>query len=254
MSHGALVWFFIFDVPKVLVMKINQKVLLLSFLSFAFMLITKHSFAQFPGMGAVRAQQNAQFIGQQMQTHMQVQMMQVLNMHGVTSTQKEYNFIVTLRDSTTLTLNSAIYIDSVSKKRFIVLVDKQYKKSDSNRYKKIYPSQTRGLVCVVKPKNAEFDQPGFYLPGKLTDSCWMFKAITGEITAYSDVCEEDGVNFDRSTIVGIQLKDGPIVKYNEDNLKQMVGQDINALEAIQNKNYYKAIKKYNRDQEKEAKK
>jgi hypothetical protein len=95
--------------------------------------------------------------------------------------------------------------------------------------------------------------PPTFVPGIVKDSCWMFKAITGEITAYSDVCEEDGQNFDRSSIVAIQLKDGPIVKYNEGNLKEMVGQDINALEAIQNKNLYKAIKKYNRDKEKEAK-
>ena len=41
---------------------------------------------------------------------------------------------------------------------------------------------------------------------------------------------------------------------NEENLKNMVGQDIDALENIQKKNYYKAIKKYNRNAAQAAKK
>lgn len=89
--------------------------------------------------------------------------------------------------------------------------------------------------------------------GVAKDSCWMFKAISGAISAYSLLSEKDELYFDPSTIVGIQLNDGEIVKFNETNLKAMVGNDIDALENIQRKNYLKAISKYNRNVEKTEK-
>lgn len=52
--------------------------------------------------------------------------------------------------------------------------------------------------------------------------------------------------FDKGEIVGIQLNDGPIVQLTDDNLKGMLGQDAAALESLEKKKYYKAIKKYNR--------
>ncbi|MFI5138503.1 MAG: hypothetical protein ACHQIM_11820 [Sphingobacteriales bacterium] len=202
-------------------------------------------------MGAFRQQQSQQFMNQQMNMQMQMQM----HMLGVMSTGWEYNFLVMMRDSTKKEIKSAIYTDTTTKKHFIVLVDKKYKKTDTNRYKKIYPSQTLNLTCVLKPKNDEDGTPGRYLPGKPTDTCWMFKAISGPISAYSYTIENDASRIDTSTIVGIQFNNGPIVKFNEDNLKQMVGQDdINALEDIAKKNYLRAIKKYNRDIEKATKK
>ena len=73
----------------------------------------------------------------------------------------------------------------------------------------------------------------------------MFKVIPGAISVYSYLSEQEGQTFDPSTIAGIQLKEGPIVKLTEENLKQMVGDDLDALENIQRKNYLRAIKKYN---------
>jgi hypothetical protein len=231
-------------------MQHNRKALfILSFvISFAF--LAKKSFAQYPGMGAVYRQMNNQFVNQQMNS----MMMQIANMRGVQGTIQEYDFIVTLRDSTTEKVRSAIYTDSATKKSFIVLVNKKYIKLDTNRFKRIYAAQTLSLVCVLKERSTEYETPGVYLPGNPTDTCWMFKSISGRLSAYSSVIYDGLDTINPSMIVGIQLKDGPILKFNVENLKIMVGQDLNALKFIENKNYVRAIKKYNRDNDNEPEK
>jgi len=227
-------------------MQFNRKILLVPPLVSLFVFSPKNSCAQYPGMATFRAQQNRQFVNQQMQTQMQM-----MNMRGVQSTMEEFDFEVTLRDSTKTKVTSAIYTDTTTRKRFIVLVDKKYKKSDTNRYKKIYPSQTLDLVCVLIQKNEDNETPGSYLPGKPTDSCWMFKAISGRISAYSYLIFNDTSPINQSYIIGIQLNDGPILKFNEDNLKTMVGQDAKALKLVENKKYIRAITKYNKESEAE---
>jgi hypothetical protein len=226
-------------------MNLAHKSLLIFSIGALFITLTKTSFAQYPGMGAFRAQQNQQFINQQMR--MQMQMM---NMRGVTATLQEYCFNVTMRDSTTKEITSAIYTDSATKKHFIVWVDKKYKKSDTNRYKKIYPAQTSSLTCVLIKKDE--DNPGSYLPGKITDSCWMFKTLSGAINVYTYDGYNDAGQVDQTAIVGIQLNNGPILQFNEGNLKTMIGQNAKALELIADKKYLRAIKRYNKDVEKAA--
>ncbi len=202
------------------------------------------SFAQYPGMKAFRAQQTMQMANQ----HMQMQM-QMMSMRGVVVMSEEFNFQVTMQDSTKKEVTSAIYTDTISKKRFIIWVDKQYRKSDTNRYKKIYPSQTRSLTCVLIPKGD--DDPGSYLPGKITDSCWMFKTISGSISAYCYVIKNDTSPLDPSTIVGIQLNNGTILTFNTENLKAMVGQNAKALQLIAEKKYLRAIRRFNDDNSKD---
>jgi len=216
--------------------KLRPVLLVLSILLF----YSLHAFAQYPGMAAFRAQQNQQFINQQMQMTMQM-----LNMRGVVvNTPEEFDFQVTMLDSTKKEITSAIYTDSIAKAHFIVWIDKKYKKSDTNRYKKIYPSQTRGLVCILIPTDGFHKGPAMYLHGKITDSCWMFKTITGRINAYSAVPNNLGP-LDPTTIVGIQLNNGPILPFNELNLRAMVALDPKAIELTSEKKYVRAIKKYN---------
>jgi hypothetical protein len=227
-----------------MIFKTKTFVVLLS--GILFVLLAKTSLAQYPGMGAFRAQQNQQFINQQMRMQMQMQMM---NMRGAVGTAQEFNFQVVMHDSTKKEITSAIYTDTVTRKRFIVWVDKRYKKSDTNRYKKIYPSETLSLTCVLIPKGNNDDNPGSYLPGKITDSCWMFKTISGPISAYSFLINNDTSPLNPSTIIGIQLNNGPILAFNGENLKAMVGQNLKALKFVSEKKYLRAIKKYNHDTE-----
>lgn len=212
----------------------------------ALILLSFQSLAQPRGMTMtqVYGQLNKQYISQQMQMQMQMMNMQ----HSGVSMPQELDYNVTLSDSTTKQVTSALYKDSVTKRHFIVWVDKRFKKTDTNRYKKIFPSQTRGLTCVLIAKTD--DNPGHYVPGIITDSCWMFKTLTGAINVYTfDSCSPTG-GFDDGAIVGIQLKDGPILAYTEANLTAMVGDDLEAQQLIVEKKYVRAIKKYNRDIEK----
>jgi hypothetical protein len=206
-------------------------------------LIAKSSLAQYPGMGAVRASMNAQFMNQQMNM-----MMTSMGLRGINYLYNEkYTFNVVLKDGSRKEVKSKIYADTVLHKHYLLLIDKKFSKSDTaHRNQKIYADQTSNISRTTLSDDT--------IKGMANDSCWMFKVISGPITAYSCLSEPDGQYFDDSSIVGIQLNGGQIVKYNEVNLKQMVGDDINALENIQRKNYFKAIKKYNRDVKKEAKK
>jgi len=248
--------FFIFSKPIIPMMKQKPKTLSLLLLVIAFTLSARYSFAQYPGMAAFRAQQSMQFAQRQMAMQMQMSMM----MYNDRNYNPSYTFVVTMKDGSKKEFNSQILNDSVRKKNYVLFVDKNFKRSDSNRYKKIFPDQTISIARNtagpgdVIHKNAIPPTP-VYFTGNAVDSCWIFKVVTGHISAYSNFSEQqDDYTFKDFAIVGIQLNDGPIVKYNEENLKQMVGQDINALEEIQKKNYFKAIKKYNKDIEKAAKK
>jgi hypothetical protein len=58
------------------------------------------------------------------------------------------------------------------------------------------------------------------------------------------------MSFETSSLIGIQLNDGPIFRYSEDNLKQMITSDNAAMEYFQKKQYIKAIRKFNHNTEK----
>ncbi|MBS1521736.1 MAG: hypothetical protein JST50_12115 [Bacteroidetes bacterium] len=211
------------------------------------------AFAQYPGMGAVRAQQSRQFVNQQMQ--MQMQMMNNLNWRQ--NAGKGDTYTVTFKDSTVKKVVSFMYTDTVLHKNFLVYVDKKFPKSDTiHRNQKIYTDQTKYISVIGDYRS------GAEMYGVPTDSCWMFKVIDGSLAVYARslnyLTERGGLlnetNFDPSAIVGIQLNDGPIEKYSKDNLIKMVGQNADALEAIGKGKYYKAVTRYNRDAEKAAKK
>jgi hypothetical protein len=193
-------------------------------------------------MAQLRANQNAQLMNQQMQMQMQL-----MNLRGVKSSDIEYDFEVIMKDSTKKQVTSAIYSDS-TKKHFIVYVDKKYKKSDKNRYKIIYPSETLTIICVLEAQNEYYNTPGHYVRSIPTDSCWMFKVISGRINLYSSMVN----SVTESNAVGIQVNDGPIIPFNENNLKTIIANDEDAMKRFENKKYIKAVKKYNDDVEKAA--
>jgi hypothetical protein len=209
----------------------RNSLLSLSFL-ILFTLSTKSSFAQYPGMGAFRASQSRQFMNQQMRTQMQMQ-----RMHGVEATAQEYLFEVMMLDSTKKEISSAIYTDIKTKKRFLLSVAKRYKNSDTNRYKKIYPSQTLYIAVQVETTGNGGDEntTGKYLYGRAADSCWMFNIKGGAINIYSYSCEGWDSRYSPATIVGIQLNDGAIEQFTAENLKKIIGQDAEAMKVFDKK-------------------
>jgi len=204
---------------------------------------------------------NTMLSRQSMQMNMQMQMnMMNMMMLNRADFNFKHTFFATMKDGSRKEINSRILTDETTHKTYLLYVDKSLPKSDSNRNQKIYPDQTvsieRGLGVISNPRSAfQNTEPEKFFKGIAKDSCWMFKVVSGDINVYSFLSEETGQYFYEGTIVGIQLHDdGPIVKCTEENLKQMVGNDIDALENIQRKNYFKAIKKYNRNRRKEAEK
>jgi hypothetical protein len=239
-------------------MKYSRKTFFAFFLIILFIFPVKKASAQYPGMGAFRAQQSRQFANQQMNTMMQTN---ALRNSGAFYNQK-YTFLVTMKDGTEKEVKSSIYSDTIINKNYLLLEDKSFKKADTNRFKKIYPSQTVNIRRDISVSGASLlsrsnmkAPPAEYYTGVAKDSCWMFKVISGPISVYSFLSEEDGQNFDPSSIVGIQLNDGPVISFTVDHLKEMIGQDdVNALEIIQHDDYLRAIKRYNRDMKKVVKK
>jgi hypothetical protein len=225
-------------------MFLKYKIAAILLVSALFIFASEASLAQYPGMAAVRANMNRQFMNQQMQMSMQ---MMSLNSGGTYNPKYTYN--VTMADGTVQQITSKMFSDTSKKKTYLLIVDKRFSKSDSaHRFQRIYPVQTKSISRTDDFSSIKMD-------GIPSDSCWMFKVISGPINAYSLLSvEDDGQNFDPSSIVGIQLNDGAIVKCNPDNLKAMVNQDPKALEFADKKELYRAIKRFNRDTEKAAKK
>ena len=221
----------------------NHKTFFILSLGLLLIFSTKNSFAQYPGMGAFRAQQSQQFVNQQMQMQMQMNSIALAGQGDI--------YEVTFKDSSVKKVTSYFYTDTILNKEYLLFVDKKFPKSDSiHRYKKIYPEQTL-YISTIRDNASKVETYG--VP---KDSCWMFKVVNGAINVYAKYYEvyDSQFNYPRA-IIAIQLgDDGPMINYNIINLKQMVAQDSEALDCIENKKYHKAIKVYNRNAKKAAKK
>ncbi|MGZ3752958.1 MAG: hypothetical protein ACXVA2_03080 [Mucilaginibacter sp.] len=150
----------------------------------------------------------------------------------------KYKFTVKLKDGTVKEVKSKIYPDTVKHANYLLFEDKSLPKSDSNRHQKIYANQT---LSISRPL---FEEK--LLTGIATDSCWLFKVVTGKINAYSYLSEIDMV--DGFTLVGFQTGDNAnIQKLTPEALEPIIKNDEKAYKAFLKKDYYKAIEKFNKD-------
>lgn len=216
------------------------------------------AYAQYPGMAAVRAQQNQQFMNMQMNMQMQMNM----NRNWRKNAGQGQGYIVILKDGDIKKIKSYMYLDTVLHKNFLVFVDKKFPKSDTlHRFQKIYPDQTSNITALI-PDNQGYEETR---PGLPTDSGWTIKVITGAITVYAKsgtyltvvgtpAFGAPKMDFVSAEIIGIQLNDGPIEKLSKDNVLKIVTGNSKATEYVEKKGLYEAVKKYNHDAEKVAKK
>jgi len=159
---------------------------------------------------------------------------------------RKYTFQVMLKDSSVKAIESKLYIDTALHKTYLLVVNKKFPKSDpTHRNIKIFPGETLN-ISRIETMNSGADSTK--ITGAATDSCWRFKSLSDHVSTYSYLSEEvNDNNFNPASIIAIQLEDGPIVKFNEENLTKMIGNDAKALKKIKKKDYYEAIIKYNRD-------
>ncbi|WP_426671788.1 hypothetical protein ACPPVU_11175 [Mucilaginibacter sp. McL0603] len=170
------------------------------------------------------------------------------------SANQRTTYNVTFKDSSVKEVFSLMYTDTILHKNYLLFVDKNFPKSDTvHRNHKIYPDQT---IYISTNRDIQSDKEIYGVPN---DSCWMFTVIGGQLTVYARNMNylrpaSKGYSYSdelyEPAITGIQINDGPVLPFNADNLKKMVGQNVKALELIADKKYFRAIKRYNKDAEK----
>ncbi|WP_114938231.1 hypothetical protein [Mucilaginibacter endophyticus] len=217
---------------------------------FALTIFTNFAFAQ-SGSHGVNSTLNRQNMDLQVGQQTAFSMWTYWNKDDKGTNNPEYTFLITLLNGTKKEVKSRIYADDYAHKSYLVFIDQSLSKADTNREQVIYPEQTieiaRNIVAPSSKKSSQVAALPNYYKGIAKDSCWMFRFISGPISAYSLLSEPDGKMFNPKSIVAIQLNNGSIVQYNEENLREMVGDDPDAIESIQWKNYLQAIRRYNRN-------
>jgi len=176
-------------------------------------------------------------VSQQMMNMSMTQMMNMNmnNMFKYANNQK-YKFKVVMKDSSVLEVKSKIYVDTALHKSYLIYDDKSIQGDKKERQKKIYSTNTRNISRTEAGEN--------YV-GIATDSCWLFKVMSGPINAYSPLSET--FNLKSFYLRAFQVGDGPIQKLDSAGLAPIVMKSPKALKAFQKKDYYKAIDKYNND-------
>jgi hypothetical protein len=210
----------------------KSKTLILSLTALLFFSAEKAS-AQYAGMGAFNRQMNNQFMNQQMNNMMRMNSLRV----GEYADNPKYDFTVVMKDSSKKVISSKIHNDTTLHKDYLLLVDKSVPKTDPNRNKKIYADQTLQISRVDF-----FDKT---ITGLGNDSCWMFKVVSGPISAYSYL--SDTYNYYMTTIIAIQTENSPITHFTVDALKLIIATDPKAMKKFDKNDYLAAIKKYNDD-------
>ena len=152
-----------------------------------------------------------------------------------------HKFKIVFTDGTDTIVYSKIYADTPS--YYLQLENKAVKKKDPARFTKIYPSDTKYIVCLDRFIVSRDLYVPFESKGMTTDSCWLFKAIDGKVSAYAPLAE---VDVDDDLLLYIQKDDGPIVQINSQNLQEMVSTDEKAARLAEKKRYTKAIKIFNK--------
>ncbi|MBS1603416.1 MAG: hypothetical protein JST42_12170 [Bacteroidetes bacterium] len=153
---------------------------------------------------------------------------------------QKHKFKVLMKDSSTLEVVARIDADSLT--RYLVYTDHSVKRSDSGRIKKIYPSQTLAISRIDRPDVYEYT-------GIPADSCWLFPAIKGSLTAYAALAEDV---IDEAFLLYIQKGAGPLTRLTGDNLEANIKGDEKAGRLLKKKKYSRAIIKFNESENQRA--
>ena len=150
----------------------------------------------------------------------------------------KYAWYITLKDGSRVTVYSKIHTgdENNNDRQYLLSVNKELEKSDNNRERKIYSDQTLKVIRYDEKTNEPIE-------GIATDSCWLFKVISGKINAYSTFSEQQ--NIDPRFLKALQVDNGPVESFDPVKLESIIKDDEKASKAFKRKNYLQAIKKYN---------
>ncbi|WP_207423948.1 hypothetical protein [Desertivirga brevis] len=152
----------------------------------------------------------------------------------------KYNFRVTFKDGTTRDILSKIYTDTALRVSYLKIVNKK-SNYGAAREERIYPKQTLKISRLYedfkKPEKKEI------IEGLAADSCWLFKAVSGKITAYSFLSER--LELHTGYLSAFQVDSGAVQDFTPENLKVVISGSGKAMKAFNKQDYYQAIVRYN---------
>jgi hypothetical protein len=144
------------------------------------------------------------------------------------------NFKVTRLNDSVEFVRSKIYVDTVLNQTYLIKVNRKIKKNMPSRNTKIYVNETKKIATELFG--------GGVINGVITDSCWLFKIISGKISAYSPI---PNLNLQTDYLNAFRVADGNIQKFDPKELEKVIADNPKAKKAFDKKNYYKAINIYN---------
>ena len=146
----------------------------------------------------------------------------------------KHHFIIVFTDGRDTTVYTKLEADSTAS--YLAMENKSVGKKDPARFIKIYPSQTKYISHVDPTTGKDF-------VGQAHDSCWLFKVITGKMSAYTDLAE---ISVEDKFIRYVQLDDGALVGVTDPEAVKLFAGNDRAQELFVAKDYNRAVKRYNK--------
>ena len=146
---------------------------------------------------------------------------------------KKHTFQVWMKDSTLMTVEGKIEVDSVS--YYLSWTDRSVKKSDSGRIKKIYPGQTRCIAVVDENGSTQFLGPA-------AEDSWLFPVIEGRLTVYAPYAEN---NLPDVFFLFVRNGEGPLNEMTMDYLADLMQGNAKAFGLLKKGKMRKAIERFN---------
>jgi hypothetical protein len=147
----------------------------------------------------------------------------------------KHHFTVVFTDGRDTSVYTRLDGDSTS--AYLAMENKSVGKKDPARLIKIYPSQTKYISHVDPTTGKDF-------VGQAHDSCWLFKVITGKMSAYTDLAE---ISVEDKFIRYVQLDDGPLIAVMDPEAVKLFAGNDRAQELFVAKDYNRAVKRYNKE-------
>lgn len=146
----------------------------------------------------------------------------------------KHHFTVAFTDGRDTALYTKLEMDSAS--AYLVMEDKSVGKKDPGRFIKIYPSQTKYISHVDPTTGKDY-------VGQAHDSCWLFRVITGKMSAYTNLAE---ISVEDKFIRYVQLEDGVLLAVADPEAVKLFAGNDRAQELFVSKDYNRAVKRFNK--------